>query len=62
MEEVKVAAYIMVVMQGCPFFMGAREGLRLLKDHAELVGTVHMVTKVRVYFNVRSFTAPPSLR
>ena len=30
MDYVKITAYIMVVMQGCRFYIGAREGCKLL--------------------------------
>merc|ERR1711871_1801552 len=46
MDYIKVTAYIMVVMQGCRFYVGAREGCKLLSINSGLVGVTEMITTI----------------
>ena len=46
METMNIGAYIMVVMQGCHFCVGAREGRKLMALHAKLILTCEIMTVV----------------
>jgi hypothetical protein len=43
LEEMTMGAYVMVMMQGCSFCVGARESRQLFKVHAKLIVTTELM-------------------